>query len=187
PAWSAPRRRRSCSRAPARGAGPRCLGGDAATAPADRRASHAWREVPRACLNRGVARIAPAVIRREIRPGPARGDHSAAYIECSMQTASQRRRDDESEILCVAARLRRRLEEEKIENRQVALGRSPSATDRCLRPANQAADWSRSYSECRVRTASSVNAASINSENLISDVVMARILTARSASARKAC
>jgi hypothetical protein len=44
------------------------------------------------------------VIRRGMRPGPARSDHPAAYIECGMQTASQIQCDDGIGILCAAAR-----------------------------------------------------------------------------------
>src|SRR5215470_16945855 len=51
---------------------------------------------------------------------------------------------------------------------------------------NQAA-LSSPYSECSVRTASSVKAASIKSENFISEVVIARILIDRSAKALNAC
>src|SRR3974377_933677 len=52
--------------------------------------------------------------------------------------------------------------------------------------ANQAA-LSSPYSECSVRTASSVKAASIKSENFISEVVIARILIDRSVNALHAC
>src|SRR3984885_8404326 len=47
-------------------------------------------KVPRAWLDRSVARGAPVLIKDEFAQVPARDEYSPAYIECGMQTASQR-------------------------------------------------------------------------------------------------
>jgi hypothetical protein len=47
---------------------------------------------------RSEARPAPAIIEEEFAGAQARSDHPQAYIECGMQTASQRQGDDAAEI-----------------------------------------------------------------------------------------
>jgi len=45
-------------------------------------------------MDRCVARGAPASIKEEFAPVPAHGEYPHGYIECGMQTASQRQRYD---------------------------------------------------------------------------------------------
>ena len=53
------------------------------------RATHGVRSLG-LCCDRSAARVAPAVIEEEFARAAARGDHPQGYIECGMQTASQR-------------------------------------------------------------------------------------------------
>jgi len=55
----------------------------------------------------GAARIAPASIKEKFARAPARGEHPQAYIECGMQTASQRQGYDGAEY-CAPQRENRR-------------------------------------------------------------------------------
>ena len=67
------------------------------------RATHGVRSLGRYCDRCDSPRRA-GLIRRGIRRGPARGDHPEGYIECGMQTASQRQRYDGGRaFLCAAA------------------------------------------------------------------------------------
>ena len=54
-------------------------------------------------LTGAQARGAPALIKEEFVRVPARGEHPQAYIECGMQTASQRHGYDGAEY-CAAQR-----------------------------------------------------------------------------------
>src|SRR6516165_6161439 len=119
-----------------------------------KRATHGVRSLGPGC-DRSGARDAPVLVKEEFARIRSESECPKAYIECGMQTASQRQRYDGSGY-CAPQRKR-----------------------------NQA--LSSPYSECSVRTASSVKAASIKSENFISEVVIARILMDRSAKALNAC